>query len=178
MKKNRLNLKKMVITALLVAMNIVLVRYLGITTDLVKFNFGFLPLTTVALLYGPWWGGASFALADIIGMLIAGGGRTYFPLFTVSEFLYGVVYGLILHKREKNLLNISFAVVLTTLVIKLGLTPVWNMLYMRFIMGKVLPYWSIVATRLTPAVIMAVIEIASMYLLWRYAGRYMTKHSK
>ena len=172
------NLKKMVITALLVAMNIVLVRYLGLTTDLVKINFGFLPLTVVAILYGPWWGGASFALADVVGMLIAGGGRTYFPLFTISEFLYGVFYGLILHKREKNLPNITFAVVLTTVVINLGLTPVWNMLYMKFIMGQVLPYWSIVVTRATPAVIMAVIKIVTIWLLWRYAGKYMTKYSK
>lgn len=176
--KKSLNLKKMVITALMIAMNIVLVRYLGVTTDLVKINFGFLPLTTVALLYGPLWGGASFALADIVGMLIAGGGRTYFPLFTVSEFLYGVAYGLLLHKREKNLLNISLTVILTTVVINLGLTPLWNMLYMRIIMGKELAYWAIVTTRVAPAIIMGVIKIASIYLLWRYLGRIMTKYSK
>ena len=177
MKKSA-SLKKMVITALLVAMNIVLVRYLGITTDLVKINFGFLPLVVVAALYGPVWGGASFALADIVGMLIAGGGRTYFPLFTVSEILYGVFYGLILHKREKSLLNVSFAVILTTVVIYLALTPVWNMLYMSIIMGKELPYWSIVVTRLPSAAIMAAVKIASIYLLWRYAGKYMTKYSR
>lgn len=176
--KKTIDLKKMIITALLVAMNIVLVRYLGVTTDLVKINLGFLPLVAVAALYGPVWGGVSFALADIVGMLIAGGGRTYFPLFTVSEILYGVSYGLILHKREKNLLNISFAVILNKIVIYMGITPIWNMLYMRYIMGKELPYRSIVVTRLPSAAIMSVIEIASIYLLWRYAGKYMTKYSR
>ncbi len=175
--KKSLSVKKLVITALLMAMSIVLTRYLGITTDLVKINFGFLPLTVAAILYGPVWGGCTFAVSDIVGMLIAGGGKTYFPLFTVSEFLYGVAYGLILHKREKSLKNVSLAVVLTTLVINLMITPVWNMLYMKLIVGQTMTYWAVVSVKILPAAILAPVKIASIYLLWRYAGRSLEKYA-
>lgn len=175
--KKTVALKKLVTTALLMAMSIVLVRYLGVTTDLVKINFGFLPLTAAAMLYGPVWGGCTFAVADVVGMLIAGGGKTYFPLFTVSEFLYGVAYGLILHKKEKTLARVSFAVILTTVVINLMITPVWNMLYMKLIMGKTLTYRAVVATKLIPAAILAPVKIISIYMLWRYCGKSMEKYA-
>lgn len=175
--KKTVALKKLVITAMLTAISIVLVRYLGLTTDLVKINFGFLPLTAAAMLYGPIWGGCTFAVADVVGMLIAGGGRTYFPLFTVSEFLYGVAYGLILHKKEKTLGRVTFAVALTTVVINLLITPVWNVLYMKLVMGKTLTYWAVVATKIIPAAILVPVKIISIYTLWRCAGKTMEKYA-
>ncbi len=171
-------LRRLVVTAMLIALQIVLARYLGITTDLVKINFGFLPLTTIAALYGPLWGGCSFAMADVIGMLLNGGGKTYFFPFTISEFLYGVLYGLLLHKREKTLLNVTLAVVVTTLTLNLGLTPLWNVLYMKIFLGKSLTYGAVWLTKVIPALIQAPIRIITIYMLWRYAGKAMTKYAK
>lgn len=177
-KTKTLTTRRLVVTAMLVALNIVLVRYLGVTTDLVKVNFGFLALSTVAILYGPLWGGCSYALADILGTLLNSSGGTYFFPFTVSEFLYGVVYGLLLHNREKSLRNVIIAVVLTTLVINLGLTPLWNVLYVRIFLGKTLSYGAVWLTKVVPALIMTPIKILSIYLLWKYAGSSMIKYSR
>ncbi len=177
-KTGTVSIRRFVITAMLVSLAIVLSRVLGITTDLIKFNFSFLPLSTAAILYGPVWGGFAYALSDILGTIINSGGGAYFFPFTVSEILYGVIYGLLLHNREKSLLNISIAVVTTTLALNLGLTPLWNMLYVRLIVGKTISYGAVWLTKLIPALINMPIRIISIYTLWKYAGNSMMKYSK
>ena len=111
--------KKIVFTALMVALQVVLERVLAINTATVKIGFGFLPLVITAILYGPAYAAVGGALADIIGALVFPAGA-YFPGFTVTAALVGMVYGLYLYKldsREKKPAVIrSFLAVLTVAV--------------------------------------------------------------
>ena len=45
-----------------------------------------------AILFGPWYGGAVFALADLLGTLIKPAGA-YIPALTVTQFVTGVLIG-------------------------------------------------------------------------------------
>ena len=99
MERKRTNTEKLVITAILIALEIILTRFVGISTPMLRISFGFLPMVIVAMYYGPIWGGGAYALADVLGSLIFPTGA-YFPGFTVSACLTGIIYGLFLHKRK------------------------------------------------------------------------------
>ena len=92
---------KMIISiAIMVACQVVLERVLAINTMVVKIGFGFVPLVIVAILYGSWWAAVAGALADIIGTFAVPIGP-YFPGFTVTAFLAGMIYGLYLKNLDK-----------------------------------------------------------------------------
>ena len=99
MERKRTNTEKLVITAILIALEVILTRFVGISTPMLRISFGFLPMVIVAMYYGPIWGGGAYALADVLGSLIFPTGA-YFPGFTVSACLTGIIYGLFLHKRK------------------------------------------------------------------------------
>ena len=67
MERKRTNTEKLVITAILIALEVILTRFVGISTPMLRISFGFLPMVIVAMYYGPIWGGGAYALADILG---------------------------------------------------------------------------------------------------------------
>lgn len=122
---NNLKTKKLTSIALLIALEVILGR-MGIMTPIVSINFSFVPLVINAILFGPISAAVSSGLADIIGSLMLPQGLgTYFPGYTVSAMLTGLVYGLILYRKPKNLGRIILACSITSLVISLGLSAFW-----------------------------------------------------
>ncbi len=93
---NKITTKNIVISALLVALNIVLTRYIAINTPLVKIGFGFLPLIVAALYLGPIYTGMIYAVADVIGVFMVPN-AAFNPVFTLTAFLAGITYGLFLY---------------------------------------------------------------------------------
>jgi len=97
----KVKLKDIAIIALLIAMEVILTRFLSIQTPVVRIGFGFLPIVIVAMLYGPVYAGAAAAMADLLGAMLFPIGP-YFPGFTFTAFLIGAVYGLFLYKRNPD----------------------------------------------------------------------------
>ncbi|MGM9532761.1 folate family ECF transporter S component, partial [Intestinibacter sp.] len=95
MKNN--NVKKLVEISLLIALEIILTRFCSINTPIVRIGFGFLPIATIAMMYGPLSAGIAYAIGDILGMMIFPS-SSFFPGFTLTAFLTGVAYGLVLYK--------------------------------------------------------------------------------
>jgi len=118
------NVKRLVLTAMLIAIEIVLTRFLSIQTPILRISFGFLPITVIAILYGPVYAGIGAAIADLIGVMLFPTGA-FFPGFTLTAFLTGVTYGIFLYKRPKNLINICAAVLIVTMVLHLALDTWW-----------------------------------------------------
>lgn len=91
-------LRRMVVLALLVAMEVVLNRFLSINTFGWKIGFAFIPPTVAAILYGPVESAIVYALSDFIGAMLFPIGP-YHPGFTVCAAVMGIVAGLFLNKR-------------------------------------------------------------------------------
>lgn len=87
-----INAKKITISAILIAMAVVLTRVLAINVLIAKIGFGFVPIVVAALYLGPVYTGVIYAIADIVGTLMFPAGA-YNPAFTISNFLNGLVYG-------------------------------------------------------------------------------------
>lgn len=64
---------------------------------------------------------------DILGFLLNPGGGSYFPGFTISAMLGGLIYGLCFYKRDKKyfLLWTVLAVFIVTLFVNIVLNTYW-----------------------------------------------------
>lgn len=165
------NTRRMVFVGLLIALQVVLTRFLGIETPIVRVSFGFLPLALSGMLFGPLVGGVTGAAADIVGMLIFPKGA-YFPGFTVSTALSGVVYGFFLYKKPKSLLNISISAIAITLFINLGLNTLW----LSMMTGKAV--YAIIAPRIVKNLIELPIRVMVIYTAWKAVGIYLNKNNE
>ena len=75
--------------AILVALEVVLSRFLSINLWSNKIGFAFVPIAVTAMLYGPVTTGVTAAVADLIGALLFPSGA-FFPGFTLTAFLNGM----------------------------------------------------------------------------------------
>lgn len=99
--KAQKNTKIMVTCALLVALQVILARFLSINTTFVVVNFSFLAVALSGILFGPLWALAVGAVSDLIGATLFPFGA-FFPGFTVTAGLVGLIYGLVLHQKGEG----------------------------------------------------------------------------
>lgn len=103
-KKSALELKNircLVVTALLIALELIIKQFtIKITPDL-KISFAFLAKASIGMLYGPTVSFLSGLASDVIGFLIKPSG-TFSPLFVLQEGLAGMIYGLFLYKLRMS----------------------------------------------------------------------------
>ncbi len=144
--------------ALLIALEIVLSRFLSISTPIVRIGFSFVPLSMLAMLYGPFYAAAGAAIADIVGFVLFATGA-YFPGYTLTAALTGLTYGLLLFQKPKSWGRIIAAVLIVGLVLNLGLNTVW----IQMTTGKA--YMAL----LVPRIIKSLTMVPIMVLLIRFA---------
>lgn len=94
-----------------------------------EFGFSYIALLVCGMLYGPVASGIAGAVGDTLGFFVSPNGD-FFPGFTLSAFVMGFVYGLILYKRPITIKRTAFAVGVISIICNLVLTPIWlNMMY-------------------------------------------------
>ena len=94
-------LKKVILSGILLALLIVLNRFVSIKTPLLVISFSFVPIMMAAIWLGPKYSTLIAALGDFIGAILFPFG-TYFPGFTVSAGLTGLIYGIFLYKKQES----------------------------------------------------------------------------
>jgi ECF transporter S component (folate family) len=95
----------------------------------VRIGFSGLPNQVVAYLFGPAVGGIFGAALDVIKYLIKPDGA-FFPGFTVSAALGGMIYGALLYKKKVSLPRVFAAQLLVKVFVNILLNTLWlNMLY-------------------------------------------------
>lgn len=159
----KFNTKTLTILGLLVAVEIVLSRFLSISAWNIKIGFSFVPIALAAILYGPLAGGLVAAVGDFLGAVLFPIGP-YFPGFTFTAFLTGMVFGLFLHKKQ-NLRNIAGAVLVNQLIMSLLLNTLWiSILY-----GS--PFLPLLETRVFQAVLLGVVQFVVIRMVGRLPAR-------
>ena len=114
----------LVTLALLIAMNVILTRFFGIQTPISQINFSFVPVVLAALLYGPLPAALVGAVGDVLGAVLFPAGA-YFPGFTLTSALGGLIYGLFLYKKPAALWRSVSAVLIITVFLNMGLNTLW-----------------------------------------------------
>ena len=155
---SKIKIKVLVSVSLLIAIEVVLSRFCSIATPIVKIGFGFVPIAMCGMLYGPIWAGVAGALADIIGATLFPIG-VYFPGFTLSAALTGIVFGVLLYKRQGNWVQLSGAVAINCL----GLSLILNTFWLTIITGS--PFIALLPTRIMQNIIMIPVQFVILRLL-------------
>ena len=155
----------MVTVALMITLNIVIVRFLSIQTESIRISFGFIPTALTSMLFGPWVGAGSAFLADFLGMLVNSKGMAYFPGFGISEALYGLTYGLFLYKHKKSFFAIILCVFLQTVFVDILLGSYWIKILFQN------PFWTILLSRSISALCMFPIKIFGIKYSWELIGK-------
>lgn len=89
--------KKIVLTAILLALLVVLSRFLSIKTPITKISFAFLPTMLCATWLGWKWTVLLNVLGDLIGATLFPSGP-YFVGYTISTAIAGFIYGFLLYQ--------------------------------------------------------------------------------
>lgn len=152
----KMSVKSISIIGILVAMEIILARF-SIHTWNLKIGFSFVPVVVAAIFYGPVTAGLVGAIGDIMGYILFPVGA-YFPGFTLTAFVTGMIFGFFLRKSQ-SVLNIVLAVLCVQIFVSQFMTTYW----ISFLYGS--PYWALFATRIYQTAAMIAVEIISTLLI-------------
>ncbi len=156
--------KKSILSAMLLALTIVLSRFLSINTPLLSIGFSFVPIALSAIWLGPKYTAIISGIADIIGALLFPFG-TYFIGFTISAICKGLIYGFILYKKGEELKSKELIIRLVIACIAvIGVVHIlMNSLWLVIMYDKA--YIAVLSTRLTAELIMIPIQIITIFVL-------------
>ena len=148
----RFDTRQVIVIGLMIATEIILTRFLSITTPVLRIGLGFMAIAVVGMLYGPLSAALTGALADILGVSLFSPFAP-FPGFTLTAFLTGAVYGIFLHNRKGHIIPIVAAVLIVTVVLQLGLDTLW----VQIITGT--NYFALLPPRVIRTAIMIPVQI-------------------
>lgn len=137
MNKKRLDTSVLAKSAFLIALSVVLTRYMSILIPIagaqgIRVGFGSIPINLSGILFGPVIGGLTGLGADVLGVLISPQG-TFHPGFMLSSVLTGVIPGLVfLAARKRNpgefrikVASVFIGQLLVAIVVSLLLNTFW-----------------------------------------------------
>lgn len=157
--------KKIILAGLLLAMSIILSRFLSIKTPIVTIGFSFVPTMLCAIWLGPKWTILINVLADLIGATLFPFG-SYFIGYTITTAVAGAIYGWLLYKKEENtymdkqfVVRVTLASILVTVIANIGLNTLW----ISITTGKA--FMVLISARIIKEVIMIPIKVIVIIFL-------------
>jgi ECF transporter S component (folate family) len=157
---------KLVVISFMITLEVLLTRIFAIFMPTsFRLSLGFLPVAMTSILYGPLWAGISYAMGDLIGMLIFPMGP-YFPGFTLTAFLTGLTFGLVLYGRPVTFKRTLLASLIVVVFLNLILDTFW--LYLLFDQAVI----ALLPLRLVKSGLTLAIQTTLIPLTW---NRYISK---
>lgn len=151
------------VLGVLLAMDIVLTRFLSYSVWNVRIGFGFVPVVLAAMLFGAAPAAILAGLGDFLGALLFPVGP-YFPGFTLTACLTGLTFGFLLHGKN-SVVRTGIAVVIVQFVLGLLLNTYWiHVLYAS-------PFAPLLATRVVQSALLSVVQFATIRALYPLSER-------
>ncbi len=153
---------KIILTALLIALNLVLERivpsYKLWNQDI---SFGFVAIAFAAAFLGTPYAVAVAGMGDLIGSLVFPFGA-YFPGFTLTNCIYGLILGEFLYKNATPV-KVIICVALNKILCSLILNTLWISIMYR---GGVDAFFVVLVPRLIGTAITTAIELIMLLLVF------------
>lgn len=156
--------KKMILSALMITLSIVLTRFLSIKTPFLAISFSFVPIMLAAIWLGPKHTCIIAGIADLIGAILFPFGE-FFIGFTISSILSGLIYGLILYKKDEELSKKSLIIrlIISSLAVTILINTGLNTLWLVIMYDKA--FIALLMARILKELIMVPIQVITMFLL-------------
>lgn len=159
MKKNYLF--KIVLTGILIALNVILERFLAYSVWNMTISFGFITVAFAAAMLGIPYAIAVGGLGDLIGSLLFPFGA-YFVGFTITNVLVAVCLAIFIHKNT-SLLNIILATVINKITCTIILNSIWISILYK---GGISAFGVVAVPRIFQAVVLGIVEIVVITLIF------------
>lgn len=153
--------KRLVILALIVALGVVLSRYLSIQTPMLRIGFAFVAYAAAGILYGPIYAGVVGGMVDILGFVLFPTGA-YFPGITLSAVLHGVIYGILMYKHQPSIPRVLISSALSAFAIGGLLTTYWLTILMP---GHT--FTALLLTRSISTIVLFPVQVTLILALWK-----------
>lgn len=158
----KIKLFKIILTALLIAINVILERFVpAYSVWNNNISFGFVAVAFAACYLGTPYAIAVGGFGDLIGALIKPFGP-YFPGYTITNMLVGLCLGIFLYKKA-TVIRISIATIINKVVCSLVLNTIFIAVLYR---GGIAAFWVVFISRIPFVALMAVVEIIIISLLF------------
>lgn len=141
---------------MLAAVGIILGFFKIPITKIIEIRFGSLPLALSGIMFGPGVSAIVGVITDVGGYLVKPTGP-YFPGFTISSALTGVIFALVLYKKKVTLKRVMIAEALHTVLIGMLLNTVWLSILYAW------PFRAALAERVIKELVMYPINTALFY---------------
>lgn len=165
-------IRKIVLASMLLALYIILNRFISIKTEILVISFSFIPIMMSAIWLGPKYSTLIAALGDLLGAVFFPFGP-YFPGFTLSCALSGLIYGLFLYNNGKDIGKKSFIIrliissIIQLVFVNIFVTSLWiHILYNK-------AYLPIMTSRVITQLIMIPIHVITIYELDKFTKPYI-----
>lgn len=126
----KIDVRIMTISGFLIALNIILSRFITIPGII---NFGGFPIIFGGIVFGPVVGGIVGAIGDIVSFIVRPTG-TFMPHFVLTSALTGIIPGLVVKALQNNLRNSKLWKVFIAILIGQVITTVLMVPYFRQIL--------------------------------------------
>ncbi|MHA8138604.1 folate family ECF transporter S component [Lactobacillaceae bacterium Scapto_B20] len=128
-------------------------------SGLIQISFSFIATFLIAMWFGPFWAATISGFADIFMTTISG--NIYFPGFTLSAVLVGILYGMFFFNRKPTLKLIIISQLVIIVFVNLILNTTWVVILQNA------PFEVIFVTRLIKQCFTLVIQTAILYAITR-----------
>ena len=159
-KSSCLELKKvstLTISAMLMAMNIVLGFFTVTVTPVIKIGFSFLTNAVCGMFYGPIVAGLMAGTGDVLKYFLFPQNAGFFPGFTLNAVLGGVIYGLFFYRQKITVWRVFLAKLTVVLVVNIFLGTLWN----SILYGQ--GYWGILPARVIKNLMQLPVDVVLLY---------------
>lgn len=134
--------------------------------DYIRIGFSGIPNRVVDFLFGPFVGAVFGGALDIIKYFLTPTGG-FFPGFTLTAMLGGVIHGYILYRRRPTLARVFAAQLLVKVLLNCGLNTLWlQMLYGQGFMA-------ILPGRIVSNAVMLPVDTLLYYIILQAVDRYI-----
>ena len=151
--------KMLVTAAVLIALNVVLSRFLSINAWNIKIGFTFVSIFVAGYFYGPFFSAVVAVLCDVVGALLFPSGA-FFPGFTLTALLTGLLFGIMLHKKQTPV-----RILITVMADQLILGLLVNTYWLSILYGTT--FGAVVVTRIVQCLIMMPVQYVTISLLMK-----------
>ena len=156
--------RALALSGMLLALEVVLALFSIPIGGTIRVSFGFLAIGLSGALLGPVPAMLQAVLADFLGMVVNPMGA-YFPGYTLTALLVGLVYGLLLYRRTPSWKWVLAA----QLIVNIALHILLNTLWTSMTVGKA--FWVLLPGRILKNVAATPLETLLLWGLWMLADR-------
>ena len=156
--KEMKHLNTIVLTALLIAVGIVLGYFSIQLTENIKIGVSFVATQLTATLFGPIVGGIMGGVADILKFIMKPTGA-FSILWTLNAIIGPVIYGMMLYKKKLTFWRIIISKAVVAIVVNLFLGSLWS----SILYGSA--FWALLPGKLLQQIIQVPIQSVIFWIM-------------